>query len=130
MPKFIDVHKSKKDARLTFSEERLNALKSFITVELEDAMSTRHSLEATWRQLLRMYDGVPKNPVKNFPIENAPNIEVTIGAIACDAIYAQAYDTIFATEPLVTVRPIPKRAGDKEYSDSVQALKRFTNFMV
>ena len=130
MPKFIDVHKSRRDARLNFDEERLNALKSFITTELEDAMSSRHSLESVWRQVLRMYEGVPKNPVKNFPIENAPNIEITLGAIASDAIYAQAYDTIFGIEPFVTVRGVPKNRGDKEYSASVKAMQRFVNFMI
>lgn len=129
MPKFIDIHKNKEDARLDFGEERLNALKSFITVELEDAMSTRHSLEIVWRQVLRMYEGVPKNPVKNFPIENAPNIEITLGAIASDAIYAQAYDTIFGVEPFITVRGVPKNKGDKEYAESVKALQRFVNFI-
>jgi hypothetical protein len=129
MPKFIDVHKRERDAKLKFDEERVNALNSFITVELEDAVSSRHSLESVWRQVLRMYEGVPKNPVKNFPIENAPNIEITLGAIASDAIYAQAYDTIFGIEPFVTVRAVPKSKGDKEYHESVKALQRFVNFI-
>jgi len=111
-------------------EERMNALKNFLTVELEDAMSTRYPLEQVWRELLRMYDGVPKNPVKNFPIENAPNIEITLGAIAADAIYAQAYDTIFSVQPFITCRGVPKRKGDKDYSDAVKALQRFANHVV
>jgi len=127
MPKYIDVHKTRADSRLSFDDERVNALKSFITVELEDAVSTRFQLESSWRELLRMYEGLTKNPVKNFPIENAPNIEVTVGAIAADAIYAQAYDTIFSVEPFVTVRSIPKSKGDKEYADSVAAMQRFVN---
>lgn len=129
MPKYIEVHNSARNARLEVNDERLNALKSFLTVELEDGISTRYALESVWREMLRMYEGVPKNPVKNFPIENAPNIEVTLGAIAADAIYAQAYDTIFAVEPFVTVRPVPKRKDDKEYSDAVKALQRFTDFI-
>jgi len=129
MPKYIDIHSNRRDARLSFGEERVNALKSFITVELEDALSTRHPLEVLWRELMRMYDGVSKNPVKNFPIENAPNIEVTLGAISADAIYAQAYDTLFGVEPFVTVRGMPKRKNDKEYAASVKALQRFVNFI-
>jgi hypothetical protein len=92
-------------------------------------MSSRFQLEATWRELMRMYDGVTKNPVKNFPIENAPNVEITVGAIAADAIYAQAYDTIFGVEPFITVRGVPKRKDDKEYAESIKAFQRFVNFI-
>jgi len=129
MPKFTDLHRNRRDQKLSFSEERINALKSFITVELEDSISSRFALEATWRKLLRMYEGVAKNPTKSFPIENAPNIEITLGAIACDAIYAQAYDTIFSIEPFVTVRGVPKGKKDKETASSVKALQRFVNFI-
>ena len=86
MPKLVEVHNNRTDAQLRMPEDRMNALKTFLTVELEDAISSRFSLEQLWRDLLRMYDGVPKNPVKNFPIENAPNTEITLGAIAADAI--------------------------------------------
>jgi len=129
MPKYRDTHKSRREAKISFSEERMNALKSFITVELEDCISSNLPRETMWRQLLRMYEGVPKNPVKSFPIENAPNIEITLGAIACDAIYAQAYDTIFSMEPFVTVRAVPKGKKDEEQSASVKALQRFVNFI-
>ena len=125
--KFIEIHENRKAQQLIADDERMSALQSHVTVELEDAIAQRFRLEALWRELMRMYDGVPKNPVKNFPIENAPNIEVTLGAIASDAIYAQAYDAIFSVEPFVTARGIPKRKKDEEYNATVKALQRFIN---
>lgn len=125
--KYTEVHKSVRESKLVFGEDRKSALQSFITNEVEDAIAMSQQRHALWRLLLRMYDGVPKNPVKSFPVENAPNIEVTLGAIASDAIYAQAYDAIFSIEPLVTVRGIPKKKGDKDYADMVKALQRFVN---
>ena len=87
-------------------QQRLE-LESWISVEIEDALSARAPQEQLWREMLRLYEGVPKNPVRNTPIENAPNIEVTLGAIACDALYAQMLDLIYAASPPVTVRATP-----------------------
>lgn len=115
--------------RLAYDEDQLAALESYLSIEIEDALSARKPLEATWRECLRQYEGVPKDPVKNFPIENAPNIEITLGAIAADAIYAQMIDLIFTASPLVTCQPETKGSEDKETVKNVQALQRFVNWM-
>jgi hypothetical protein len=93
-------------------------------IEVTDALSARSPLERIWRECLRRYEGVPKNPVRNTPVVNAPNIEVTIGAIAADAVYAQASELVWSTSPLVTVR-----AGKSNpvTVDEAEALQDFTN---
>lgn len=110
--------------RLAASEERLNALKQYLTEEIEDAFSSRSQWDEEMRDLLRQYEGVPKNPVRNFPIENAPNIEITLGAIACDSIYAQMIDLIYTTSPLITVN-----ATNKNFVEHAKAMQRFTNIV-
>src|SRR3990167_1492923 len=113
-----------KREKLVASEERLNALKQYITEEVEDAFSSRSQLDQEWRDLMRQYEGGPKNPVKNFPIENAPNTEITLGAIACDSIYAQMIDLVYTTSPLVTVRPT-----NADYAEHAKAVQRFANLV-
>jgi len=117
-----------KTAKLSLSEENMQRLSDFLTREVEDAFSSRSSLESVWRELLRQYEGVPKNPVKNFPIENAPNIEVTLGAIAADSIYAQVVDLLDQSDPFITCRAMGS-AADTELVNDVKALQKFANYM-
>lgn len=125
MPRFITKHNKKQI--LGVSEERIFALSQWLFIEIEDAIMARRNLEALWRECLRMYNGIPKLLTRDVPIPNAPNIEVTIGAIAADTINAQAVDLIFNTSPLVTVRPKPKFKGDKETIAEAKALQVFVN---
>ena len=100
------------------------ALQQWLTDEVESALSARFEQEKIWREVLRMYEGVPKNPARNIPIENAPNIEVTLGAIATDALYAQALDTLFNISPLVTTR-----ATNEKWVKHNKAFQRFINWV-
>lgn len=125
MPQIIEKHQKKQF--LGVNEDRYNALREWIYIEIEDAFAARKPLEAKWRTCLQMYEGVPKLEVRDVPIPNAPNIEVTIGAIANDTIYAQALDLIFNTSPLVTVRPKPKFKDDRETVEDAKAMQRFIN---
>lgn len=125
MPRTITKHKSQQI--LGMPSERVNALCDWLFINIEDTISARKALEAEWRSCLTMYQGVPKEAYREIPIENAPNLEITIGAIAADDIYAQAMDLIFNTTPLVTVRPKPKAADDIEAVEHAKALQRFTN---
>ncbi len=101
------------------------ALANWVTEELEDALSARASLEAMWRECLRMYEAQPKMEIRNVPIENAPNYEVPVGAMAADAIYAQSVDLIWQVAPVVTCRPI----GAK-YAAAAKGLQKFINWGV
>ena len=127
MARHIKVHDTRQ--ALNPSEGQLAGLEEYLTREIEDAISSRHGLESTWRELMRQYEGVPKNPVSNFPVENAPNIEVTLGAIAADALYASMIDLIYTATPLVSVRGVPKMKGDVAMADSVKALQRWINWV-
>lgn len=106
------------------TEEQENKLKQWIQDELELALSARTAQDQLWRNSLRLYEGVPKTAVKNTPIENAPNIEITLGAIATDTIYAQAIDLIFSISPVLTVRPTKP-----EDVKSAKAIQRLANYI-
>ena len=127
MPKNIIKHSTRQV--LNVDPERYSALQDWLFIEIEDALAARKSLEADWREDLVRYEGVPKLPVRNIPIENAPNIEITLGAIAADSIYAQAIDLIFGTSPLVTCQPMVKGRNDKVSTDTAKALQRYINWM-
>lgn len=127
MPQFVEKHKTRQ--QLEVDEGRLADLRGNIETELEDFFSGRRALDAINRECLKMYNGVPKMQTRDIPIPNAPNIEVTIGAIASDVIYAQALDLIFSMTPLVTVRPKPKYREDQLTVDTAKALQRFVNHL-
>lgn len=104
--------------------DRIARLQAWLVVEVEDAISARLAQEKMWMEVLRRYEGVPKNPVRNVPIENAPNIEVTLGAIATDSIFAQAVDLIYNVSPLVTVR-----ATNAAYKEHQKAMQRWVEYV-
>ncbi len=121
--RWVEQHKDVRILGLT--EHQLNRLSSWLTIEIEDAFAARAPLDEEWRNALRLYEGIPKNPVKNIPVENAPNTEVTLAAISADSIYAQSQDLIFNITPIVTVRPT-----GKAYVPNAKALQRFVNWGV
>src|SRR3990167_5902328 len=110
---------------LEISDEYLCGLKAWLAIEIEDALSSRAAMDALWRDLLRQYEGVPRNPTRNHPVENAPNIEITLGAIASDSIYAQLIDLIYTANPLLTVR-----SQNAEFVDHAKALQRFSEIVI
>lgn len=112
-----------------FTTDQIQRLQDWLSLEMHDAMGIRKVLENHWRDLLRMYESVPKNPVRNYPVENAPNYEVCLGAIAVDALYAQVVDLIFTVTPLVTCRPVPHMKNDKLANDTAKALQKWVNWM-
>jgi hypothetical protein len=125
MPKILTKHNSRPVLGIT--TERETALKNWIYDEIEDALKFRKVLESSWSSCLKMYNGVPKILERNIPIEGAPNIEVTIGAIAVDTIYAQAIDLIFNTSPLITARAKGQSNQSKERIEAIKALQNFIN---
>jgi hypothetical protein len=127
MPQFLQKHQKKQI--LHIPGDTMQFLSDWIYTEIEDYISARKPLENIWRESLRMYEGVPKLTSRDIPVENAPNIEVTVGAIATDTIYAQAIDLIFNTTPLATVRPVPKLKDDDTVVEQAKALQRFVNWI-
>lgn len=103
--------------------DQLARLNAWLTQEIDDAISARKQQEALWRELLRMYEGVPKNPAKyNSIIEGYEAIEITLGAIATDSIYAMAINLLYTVAPLVTSRAVRAR-----WVPHAKALQVFVN---
>lgn len=127
MPRQIIVHDTSVPLNIDAAKRR--ELEAWLAQEVQDAFSARAPLEAQWREDMRSYEGIPRQEVSDFPIENAPNIELTLAAIAADSLYAQAVDLIFSTSPLITCRGMPKRKNDKITNATVKALQRFINWL-
>ncbi len=127
MSSFIEKHKVKQV--LNVSPDRLQELGTWLYNGIDDEIAASKEREKVYRECLKMYNGVPKLAVRNIPVPNAPNIEVTIGAIAADTIYAQVIDLVFGTAPLVTVRAKPKARDDQEAMDNGKAMQRWVNHL-
>lgn len=110
--------------KLKVPEKRLRGLTEWLEQEIAGATAARAPLEETWRELLRLYEGVPKKEIRNTPIVNAPNIEVTIGAIAVDSVNAQVLDLVYSASPPITVRAV--NAGNVT---GARALQRFVDWI-
>lgn len=100
-------------------------LDTYLAQELSDAFAAQHDYEEAICEALRQYHAVPEQPIKSVPIENAPNIEVPLGAIATDALYAQAISAIFNTSPIVTARAV-----HEEYIEHAKGLQQFIDWGV
>ena len=107
-------------------EDAVVDLAAWIQSELNRAMAARLNIETVWEENLRMYEGVSATAIKNTPIENASNIEVTLGATACEGIYAQIINLIFQVDPIVTVRETGATGHWKEH---VKDLQRFVDVL-
>ena len=104
--------------------DRVTALQEWLNAEIEDALMARGATENRWKAALRQYNAVPKNPQRNIPIENAPNIQITLGAIGTDSIYAQIVDLIWNVSPLITVR-----ATNAKYTQHAKAFQRWSEYV-
>lgn len=110
---------------LNLSKEQQFKLTEFLKSDHQRAFDNRTALERGWRRWLSMYQGRPGMEVRNIPFESAPNIEITIGAIAADAIYAQLIDLVTQVKPILTIR-----SKGKEYDDVADALQDLCNWGV
>lgn len=112
------------------SEEDMAAatgrLASWIDGEVMRAKMGRHEQENLWIEALQLYEGRTEREHRNTPIEKAPNIQVTLGAIAADAVYAQMLNIIFNISPLVTVSPVDETG---EFTEHAKALQRLVNIV-
>jgi hypothetical protein len=123
MPRKVERHTERR-ARLERTEDRDNRLKSWLGTEIEAALGSRRRLENVWREARRQYDGVPKRPVRTSPIPNAPNIEITVGAIATDQVVSAATDALFTASPLLIARH-----NNERWVNHAKAAQTFVNWM-
>lgn len=121
----IELHPKGKGPKIVRNDHRDGLLSEFLTIDLEDALTARMGIDRAWIEARRQYNAVPKRPVREVPVPNAPNIEIPIGAIIADDIYAQATDTLFTASPLVTVR-----ACAEEYVEPAKAMQVWVDWLV
>lgn len=108
-------------------EEAEADLSEWLAEELNRAQMARSEQEALWEQSLELYEGVSRAKRNTVPIENAPNLEVTLGAIATDAIYAQMLNLIFNIDPPITIRETGETG---QFAEHVKALQRFAGIIM
>ena len=125
MPKLVITHSEVE--KLRPSAERVGELERFLRQNLEDDLSARFRQEVSWRESLRQYEAIPKQKVRNIPVENAPNIEIPIGMLGVDVFYSIALQSVFSISPLTTVSMSP---GRDELSEAKKAVEDFVNWSV
>lgn len=106
--------------KLKLTVDQKARLKDFLQNEHKKALDARFGWENMCRSAIRMYQGTPPDGNRWLPFENAPVIEVTIGAMACDTIISQAEDLIFQVRPPLTIRS--RKASFDDAADAVQDL--------
>jgi hypothetical protein len=127
MARKILRHDTPEKADLRISDDRRDELSRWLSTEIFNAVAAKKTIEATWQELLRQYNGDPIRKRRDVPIANAPTTEITIGAIAADSIFAQAMDLKWVqTSPLVSVRPTSGRGGP-DAARKAKALEQFAN---
>lgn len=110
---------------LNVSDEEKERLAQWLRYEIEDAFAARAPQEGIWQECLRQYEAQGTNKIKNIVIEGVQNIEVPLGAIAADSIYAQALDTMFVVNPTITIQSV---SSDEEQMKGAKSLQRLANW--
>lgn len=123
MTKIVILHKEKEEIRR--SADRDVELQTFLRTDFEDSLSARSRQESLWRESMRMYEAVPRNAVKNTPVENAPNLEIPFIMMAADTFYSVSEQTIIDVDPPITILPVPGRA---DMQSTAEALSDFANW--
>lgn len=123
--RLIEQYRDVAEARLSARAEQIEALEQWLTEEIEDSVSARYAQERRWTESLKMYEGIPREPIRDTPVEGARVIEIPLGAISADAIYAQAVDTIFAVAPVLTARSV-----GPENVEAAQGFQRLIDWTV
>lgn len=80
----------------------------------------RFGVEKMRQRCLNSYIGQSPADPRWTPYKEAPVIEVTIGAMCVDAVYAQALGLIFGAKPPIMCRPVKE-----EFEKTADALQRF-----
>ncbi len=102
---------------LKIDAERLTGCAQWYQEERLRAGSARDAIERGWMQDLKQYAGIPPTEKRDIPIQDSPNIEITLGAIAVDGIFSNWIELVTQAQQFVTVLP---RKKFEEYADAVQ----------
>src|SRR5882762_9365456 len=114
----------------SFGEDGNKALEKYVydhISALKDGLIKLHTEKvARWR---RLYRGVPKQEVKNFPWKNASNVIIQLIGENCDIIRARILGTIFEIMPLWVTSLIGDWATEAHGSDQQEAVQEFMNYV-
>jgi hypothetical protein len=122
--RLTEAHPKGGRPRLVRNDEADRRFAEWICNDVDYALSARNGLEEVWRTARRQYEGIPRQRVRNTPILNAPNVEVTVGATATDSVYAAAIDAIFTASPLLI-----SRATNPKWVDHAKAMQNWSNWI-
>ena len=124
MTRLVVVHDKLENLRQ--NTDRAQELQMFLASEVEDAFSARAQQEAIWRENFRVYEAIPKQAVRNTPIENASNLEVPVGMLSVDIFNSIHLQTLFGQSPLVTAKQVPGKNSGENVVKSMQAFIDWT----
>jgi|SRR5579884_231330 hypothetical protein len=122
--RLIERHPVSRLPKIVRSSDADRRLETFLSMEIEDALTARRTVDKVWNEARRQYNGVPKRPMREVPVPNAPNIEITLGATLADDVCAQASDALFTATPLITVRAV-----DAKWVEHAKAAQDWINWL-
>lgn len=115
--------------KIDISTETRKELLAYLDEEFMHAEAAAHHRHKQWTKYLRMYRGITEAvKTKQLPLEGLKHIEVVVGAIASDSIYAQGLDMTHAVSPLLTVKPA--RRGKATLADDSKILQDLVDELV
>ncbi len=94
---------------------------------LKDGLVSLHEEKISkWR---RLYRGVPKDEVKNFPWKNASNVVIQLIGENTDIIRARILGTIFEVMPLWVTQLVGDWAKEASGGEQQEAIQEFLNYV-
>lgn len=123
MSRLVEFHPTESIPQLRRSDKNTRRLEDHLTYEIEQALAARHPQEEEWREAKRQYASIPKQPYRNTPVPNAPNIEVPLGAIATDTQYSAITDILYSASPVLSAR-----AQHKDFEPHAKAMQKWANY--
>ena len=84
---------------IELTEDQDKRLASFLEKEIEEAITAKAGLARKQAHWERLYEGKPLTEKKNFPWEDASNVEVPLIGMDVDAIVARLMEALFGVDP-------------------------------
>lgn len=103
----------------SYVHDSISALKSGLTKLHTEKV-------AKWR---RLYRGIPKQEVKNFPWKNASNVIIQLIGENCDIIRARILGTVFEIMPLWVTSLIGDWTTEMHGGEQQEAVQEFMNYV-
>lgn len=108
---------------LNLSEKQTQEIEAYLNVEIEDALAARKTQESLWNDCLHSYEAPADEVLQHVIIEGVKKLEVPLGAIATDSLFANVLDLIYVVSPIVTAQSVKERDVD-----AVKSLQAFINW--